>query len=178
MYMTYQRHTPAPVKHRKTPTMRTTSSVSDVTEFEIKDRSQNLEIISDYERHNELEQEYRTLKRELTILNDLDLSKRTTVVEGYGKELRERNKKDQPRSNDNTSTMLTGNLEPSSHDFLMSDALGINHFKKHILNVKRTSKRHKRDTKHLSENKKSSTEKIKTKFKPVFEQGHHETCDE
>ena len=196
MYSAYNSNSKTPDIQRKTPVMKTIPSVSDATEFDTKNRSHTLQRLLDFERHNELEQEYRTLKRELTstLLNaDLGRSKSSATIEhNSGTELSDRNKSDDrdhhdtrdinktkhhKHSESRTSRLLTHTMEYNSHEFLVSDALGIDHFKKHILNVKVTSKRHQRALKQSSENKKRTGDKTKSKFKTVFEHGKTEAAD-
>ena len=126
----------------------------------------------DLTRHKELEREYRTLKRDLSTvtlfdseLNNIKVSNCKQRVDTGIKTV------SGGRYDDKPNVVVTDQgCQFSSHDFLLSDNLAMDHFKKHILNIKLNCRRHYKAMKQKSDKNKNYSDKIKTKFKPVFEQ--------
>lgn len=124
----------------------------------------------DLTRHSDLEREYRTLKRDMYLdtpvaseFDDITVDK-TKEISDYGVKIVSGSQAD------NSKAMVTdqGRLF-NSHDFLLSNNLAMDHFKKHIMNIKMNCRRHHKAVKQISNKDRGSTNKIKTKFKPVFE---------
>ena len=138
-------------------------------------RYRDQELVSrrtpDLTRHSDLEREYRTLKREMCVVTPV-VSEFDTIAEDKSKELSDYGVKAVSGSrDDNLKALVTDKgRQFNSHDFLLSNNLAMDHFKKHIMNIKMNCRKHHKAVKQKSIKNKSSTDKIKTKFKPVFEQ--------
>lgn len=119
-------------------------------------------------RHKQLEQEYMTLKRDLTMVpKESEISELKQDTRLGGETLHNGDKRDKVNL-----VASAGDVESNSREFLVSDALGMDHFKKHILNVKVNSKRRQKVNRQLDK-KPTANKKVQSRFKPVFEQGDY-----
>lgn len=122
--------------------------------------------MADGKKHEKMEKEYLRLKKKLTSrqktdLNSSDLSSKKAEL-----------------INKNARANLSDTLIPRCKEFFESDELGINHFQKHIHNVKVSSKKHKRALKLMeaaaSRVGPMHSKKRPVNFKPLYEQKYSE----
>ena len=120
-------------------------------------------------RHRELECEYRSLKRDLGIVKT-SAHETDQFDVNEDKVLSEKGVKVVSTGENPKARTFDHGRQFNSHDFLLSKNLAMDHFEKHIMNIKMNCKRYNKTVKQKSDKNKTSPRKIKTKFKPVFEQ--------
>ena len=107
--------------------------------------------------HARIEEEYLRLRKQMNVGNDtsLDLSQMNTTLSSI-------------RTFEGSSVPLAL-LQDQTTAMLESDELGINHFRKHIQNVKQSSKKYKRTVRNTDIAQKQNKRKMPTRFIPIYE---------